>query len=333
MVTGKRQKWLNDSLALSERVQNEERSAEETRADMARRAKALYGAAWLQMGTMNIKTARTMCEESLRLWRELDNKWWMAVTLEEATLLMTVDGDIEAALARIEEGISLGREVEDPWPLALCVIRMGDVLQPMRKAAAARPFLEEGVALARSIGDKAVLSEGLRELGSLYYADGELKPAMHITEEALTEARAIGSFFQIFLGLLQLVAISCLQNDQAKAKSYCRELWTLAQDLGALFVAGFALLAFGLVACFGGEPQRGVRLLAALEAIFLQYGIKPGEGDALTKVIRRGLEKAQTQLGLAAFQAAWTEGQQMTPEQAIALATENEGEDSRSTKI
>jgi predicted ATPase/class 3 adenylate cyclase len=321
------QRWLGDTLALSERAQSEGRSAGETQADTARRAKALYGAAWLQMETMNIKTARTMCEESLRLWRDLDNKWWTAVVLEQAALLMTVGDNIEAALARLEEGISLAREVEDPWPLALCLIRVGDVLKPMGKAAAARPFLEEGVALARAIGDKAVLSEGLRELGSLYYADGELTAAMRVTEEALVEARAIGSLFQVFFGLLQLVAISCLQNDSAKAKGYCWELWALAQDLGALFVAGFALMAFGLVACFGGEPQRGVRLIAALEALFLQYGIKPGESDALTKVIRQGMEKARAQLGLAAFQAAQQEGRKLTPEQAIALATEDESKD------
>jgi non-specific serine/threonine protein kinase len=321
------QRWLGDILALSERAQSEGRSAGKTQAETARGAKALYGAAWLQMGTMNIKTARTMCEESLRLWRDLDNKWWTAVVLEQAALLMTVGGNIEAALARLEEGISLGREVEDPWPLALCLIRVGDILKPMGKAAAARPFLEEGVALARAIGDKAVLSEGLRELGSLYYTDGELTAAVRVTEEALVEARAIGSFFQVFLGLLQLVAISCLQNDSAKARGYCRELWALAQDLGALYVAGFAIMAFGLVACFSGEPQRGVRLIAALEALFLQYGIKPGEGDALTKVIRQGMEKARAQLGLAAFQAAWAEGQKMTMEQALAVATEDVSKD------
>jgi predicted ATPase/transcriptional regulator with XRE-family HTH domain len=322
------QKWLSDTLALADREQDKGLSTGETHPIMAWRAKALYGAAWLQMGTMNVKNARTMCEESLRLWRELDNKWWMAVTLEEATLLMTVDGNIEAALARLEEGISLGREVEDPWPLALCLIRMGDVLKPMGKAAAARPFLEEGVALARTIGDKAVLSEGLRELGSLYYADGELTAAARVTEEALAEARDVRSVFQVFLALLQLVAISCLQDDSAKANGYCRELWALAQDMGALFAAGFGLMAFGLVACYGGEPQRGVRLIAALEALFLQYGIKPGEGDALTKVIRQGLEKARAQLGAEAFETAQQEGRVLTPEQAIALATENENEDS-----
>jgi len=91
-------------------------------------------------------------------------------------------------------------------------------------------------------------------------------------------------------------------------------------------------MAFGLVACYGGEPQRGVRLIAALEALFLQYGIKPSEGEALTKVIRQGLEKARAQLGPAAFDTAQQEGRALTSEQAIALATENESADSQLSK-
>jgi hypothetical protein len=39
------------------------------------------------------------------------------------------------------------------------------------------------------------------------------------------------------------------------------------------------------------------------------------------------LERAQAQLGLAAFEAAWAEGQQLTVDQAIALAMEDERKD------
>ena len=323
------QKWLGDTLARFEREHHEHReglSERETHADMARRAKALYGAAWLQMGFMNMKGARAMAEESLGLWRELGDKWWTAVALEQAALITTMD-DFEMALTYLEEGIPLARTIEDPWPLAACLIRMGDALKPRGEAAVARPFLEEGVALARTIGDKALLSEGLRELGSLYYAGGDFSGAARVTEEALVEARSIGGFFQVFLALLQLVIISCLQNDLAKAKGYCHALWALIRDLGALFAAGFGLLASGVLACFGGEPQRGVQLITALEVLFSKHGIHPGEGDALTKVVRQGMERARAELGPAAFELAQQAGYVLTPEQAIALATENEGDD------
>jgi hypothetical protein len=42
-------------------------------------------------------------------------------------------------------------------------------------------------------------------------------------------------------------------------------------------------------------------------------------------VFRKASERAQEKLGAAAFQAAWAEGQQLSLEQALALATEDEG--------
>jgi hypothetical protein len=48
-------------------------------------------------------------------------------------------------------------------------------------------------------------------------------------------------------------------------------------------------------------------------------------------VYKQALDSARSQLGPAAFQTAWAEGQQMTMEQALALATQDE--DSQPRKI
>jgi tetratricopeptide (TPR) repeat protein len=323
-------KWVNDALMLSEREQSEKIAIGNytpTREEIARRAKALYVAGWLQMGALNIENAREHVEESIRLSRELEDKWWTAVALELMGLLQSLS-DPQASLAYLEEGISLARQVEDPWPLAVCLIRMGDALKPIGKATEARPFLEEGVALARRIEDKSVLSEGLRELGSLYYLEGDFTTAARLTEEALAEGRAIGSFVHGYLGLFQLVIISCFQSDPVKAKGYCSQLWAVARDLGSSFANAFVILSFGWAACFGEEPGKGVRLLAVTQMLLTQTGLKPSEDEPTSMLMNRALEKVREQLGPEAFQAAWSEGQQMTMEQALALATENEGEDS-----
>jgi predicted ATPase/DNA-binding SARP family transcriptional activator len=325
-------KWLDEALALSEREQSEKVAAgiyTPTPAEMARRAKALHGAGWFHFATLGLKSARTLVEESLRLWRALGDKWWMAVGLELEALMLTFERDYQAALVCLEEGVSLARELEDPWPLATCLIRFGDALKPRGEAAAAHPFLEEGVALARRAGDRVLLSEGLRELGSLYSAEGNLTAAASLTEEALADGRATGSVMHVFLALFELVIISCLQSDPAKAKGYSLELWALGIETGSLFAAGVALWSFGLADCFGAQPGRGVRLLAATDMIVRQHGLDftSAEGEPSVKVYKRALAKAQAQLGPAAFEAAWAEGQQLTVEQALALATEDEGQD------
>jgi hypothetical protein len=91
----------------------------------------------------------------------------------------------------------------------------------------------------------------------------------------------------------------------------------------------FAPVAFGFVAIFSGRPRRGVRLLAAFEPFALQHGMKFNvEGEPFFMAYQHAVEKAQAQLDLAAFEAAWAEGQQMTLEQALASATDNESEES-----
>jgi hypothetical protein len=123
-----------------------------------------------------------------------------------------------------------------------------------------------------------------------------------------------------------LVSISCLQDDQAMARRYCDELLALGQETGAGGAVIFALLAFGLAACFAGEADQGVRLLAATETILSQLGanLSATQNSPLVRLQNQALQKARAKLGPEAFEAAWAEGQQMTMNQALALATEGE---------
>jgi len=75
-----------------------------------------------------------------------------------------------------------------------------------------------------------------------------------------------------------------------------------------------------------------VRLFAVANVVIRQRGVNlldlEGQGEGGRSpgfiMIKQVLDKAQAQLGPEAFQMAWAEGQQMTMEQALALATEGE---------
>jgi predicted ATPase len=318
------QKWLDDALALAEREQGGRVTVGATpssaRADAARRAKALYAAGRFRFMTLfDPAVSRRMVEESLRLWRELGDRWWMAVALEHIGFMLTMEGDYQSSRARLEEGVALAREVEDRWPLAICLVRLPDALMQTDVAASHR-IREEGVAVARSVGDKSLLSQGLTGLAITYLMKGNLTAAASVNEEALAEARAIGSVTQVFFSFLTLTIITCLQGDPAKAKGYCFEVLALAREKGVALANPLVLFPFALVASFGGQPQRGVRLLAAVEVLFGQLGAY----GPLLIVQKRVLERVRSQLDPAAFEAALQEGRALTPEQALALATENE---------
>ena len=303
--------WLDKALALAARRQRRTTA----KAQAGPRAKALYGAARLLFLTrFDAPASLTLVEESLRLWRELGDKWWMAVALEHDAFM-----DPQMSRARLEEGVSLARDVEDRWPLAICLLRLAGTLA-LTDVAAARPVLEEGVTIARSVGDKSVLSQGLTGLAILYAQEGNLAAAGPILAEALAEARAIGTVVQIFLSLALLATVASLQGDRAAAKGYCLDLFALARQKGSVIVQLVALLASGVVACDGADPARGVRLLTATERIFQERGVKFGAVPGFS-IVLQAMERAQRRLDSAMFETALEEGRTLTLEQAVELAS------------
>ena len=318
-------KWLDDALALSGHEQSE------PVVEKALRAKALYGSGRIRVMTLlDWPASRTLVEESLRLWRELGDKWWMAVALENLGFMSNMEGNIPTARAHLEESVSLARQVGDPWLLAFCLERLAGVVE-RTDVAAGRQIREEGVALARKAGDRSVLSEGLGDLAPFYLLEGNLTTAAALVEEALAAAREIRDLVHIEISLLYLTIVTCSQGDTMKAKGYCFEALAFAQEKGSSQWVLLAVWGFAIVAIFSGQSERGARLFAAVDSMTRQHGIsliEGGERGPGVSVLRQGLEKARAQLGPVAFQAAWAEGQQMTPEQALALATENENEDS-----
>jgi predicted ATPase/class 3 adenylate cyclase len=311
------------SEAAQTRDDGEPSSARPTDTIKARRAKALYGLGRLRFAAGEAPVSRTMVEEALQSWRELGDTWWMAVALEHIGFMLRLEGDFETSVARLEEGVSLARGVEDRWPLARCLVRLAGSFLQTDPAAAVRLY-EEGVAIARSVGDRSFLSEGLVGLAGALFLGGNLAASAPIAAEALTEARAIGSVTGVFLSLLGLAVLRCMQGDQAGAEGYCLELLALGRQTGSPAVQLIGVFARGFVACLARSPQRGVRMLAASQALAGQRGMSlgAGGGGGFNLLSQMAIEKARSQLEGAAFDEAMREGQALTLDQAFEVATE-----------
>jgi hypothetical protein len=199
---------------------------------------------------------------------------------------------------------------------------------PLTEPEAARAIREEAVAVARSVGDRFVLSQGLFGLAVDHMLEGNVVAAAPAAEEALAAARAIGSVMHTFLAIITVVSVSCEQGNLEKANSYCQEALALAQESGSPQWGVLVLFAFGLVAGYGDQSLRGVRLLVAAEALLRRHGIDirtEGMRDVMMmkEAVDKALATARARYDAAAVEAAWTEGQQLTVEQALALATED----------
>jgi hypothetical protein len=286
----------------------------------ATRAKVLYASGRVHFGThVEPSVSRAIVEEALQSWRELGDKWWMAVALEHVGFMLRWEGEVETSIARLQEGVSLAREVQDRWPLALCLMRLGGSFVGTDVAASLRIF-EEAEAIARAVGDRNILSQVLVAHAGAHFISGNLTAAAPMAAEALVEGRAIGSVVSVFLSLMAMAVITCLQGDATGAKGYCLELLDFGRETGSPTVHILGLLACGFVSCFSERPERGVRMLAAVQARAGERGMIRGLTGPMLMLYQQALQKAREKLDPATVDAALKEGQALTLDQALELA-------------
>jgi predicted ATPase/class 3 adenylate cyclase len=310
---GDGQKWLDTALGLDT-------------PDPAQRAKVLYSAARLRFAiAYDVPASRAMLEQSLSVWREIGNPWWIAVTLEQLGFMLLIGGDRDSVREPLEEGIALARGLEDPWPSAILLVRLAAAVG-VTDVPASIPIREEGIAFARRAGDKSVLNQALTGLAGMHLMLGDLASATSAGEEALALARSIGSATHVFLSFLLLTVAACLQGDIARARDRCRALLAYARDNGIGPTHPFVIFPFGLVASFGGQPRRGVELISAVQVWSTRTGVGLLQYAPLARVTAMAFERARADLDQASFDEAVREGQTLTPEQAVEIATAEDAE-------
>ncbi len=321
------QMWLEDALGLGERERSRRVEAAggdytPSRAELAQRAKALYGTGLLRyVGVTDLGVARTRMEESLRLWRALEDKWWIAVVLKDLGMMSVMEGDIPTARAQFEEGVALAREVEDKWAIAVCLTRLGVALIRV-DFPAARPILEEAIAVSRAVGDKSVLWYALVNLAVVFTFQHDYNAAVTIAEEALPAALEIGNRRDILLAPYIIGMVALLQGDEVKAAAYSAEALALAREAGYPLGIALAILVYGGVAASAGRPAPAVRLLAAAESLIRGFGINMFVwGDVEIVVYDDYMQIARAQLDEATFNAALAGGGALTLEQALEEAS------------
>lgn len=326
--------WLEQALALDEREQKRRRAkAAEgytaSPAQVAHRAKAICGAGLLQWeASVKPDAGRARLEEGLRLWRTLDDKWWLAVTLAIscAGLVSMTEGGIVTARDRLQEGVAIAQEVDDKFPLASCLYALGMTLIWVELGAgrtqfdAGRALLEEGVALARAVGERSTLSSALLNLALVIHFQGEDKAALTLAEEALAAAREIGSKIEMGLTMYTAGAITLALGNPVEAAASFAETLTLGRETGTTMLIALGVAGTGGLAGTIGSAQQATRLLGAAAAISRSVGMSLNLtvwGAMSGPVYDSFIQIARAQLDEAGFETALQEGQALTLEQAI----------------
>jgi predicted ATPase/DNA-binding XRE family transcriptional regulator len=245
-----------------------------------------------------------------------------AEALLGAGQLAQTQGDYAAARMLLEESIALFRAVGDERGTAAVLLAAGFVARVQEEYETARSLLGEGLALARATGYTFITAAALHHLGMIAAdVQEDYTVARRLLEESLALYRTLG--FPRFIGLLLLSLgdVARAEGDHARAHEMLQESLTRMREVGEKLGIPGALDTFAHLAVTQGQAERAVRLAGAATRLRATSGTH--SWPVMQRRRTRWLASARETLDEAAFQAAWTEGQAMTPEQAIAHALED----------
>ena len=187
-----------------------------------------------------------------------------------------------------------------------------------------RDDVEEGMAklrqvleMARIIDDRQLAADSLFLLGNQELREGIPDTGLPMVEEAIGMYRALGNQFATADSISGLGSFYRRVGDSEAAAAMQREALEIFVDVGNPTGIAMVLEEMAMVETIDGHYERALRLAGAADALKDQTG-----GGAPAELMRsdESLAEARRHLDPEAAERAWTEGQEMGTDKAIAYA-------------
>jgi predicted ATPase len=268
--------------------------------------------------------AQKYLARSLTLFQELGDRQESARALELLGWVAREQGDIATARLRLEESLALNRELGHKSRIPWVLNTLGEVAVVQEDVAWAIPLLEEGLALFRAQEVREGIAWSLNHLGHVAQLQGQFARARQLHEDSLPFFRVSAADNLGNLGVAcafqGLGETALAQGSATSAATHLCNALVMFRDLGDRAGMSWCLSGLAGAAALDEEPERAARLWGAAEALRLSIGTRNAPAARATR--ERLMAAAREQLGEAAFDAAWAEGQAIKPEQAIEMALE-----------
>ena len=294
------------------------------------RAQALQWAAVLAFFQSDYSATRSLCTESLAVWRELGpaGKPGVAYMLSMLGEAAAEEGDYATAPTLFEEALSIWRELKDMRGIGDVLMELGWAAMRTGNYEQAATRLEEALPINREAGYTTHIAQNLAELGALAVRQGQYERATRLLEESLTMRRERGEKWGIATSLGSLGWVALRQRDFKRMRAMLKESLAVRLETGDQGGIAWCLEKLAEAAALEGRAARppsrfeGFHQAARLygSAAALRASVKSVIDPADQPEYHRNLEALRATLDEEGFAAAWAEGSAMTVEQAVECA-------------
>ncbi|MFL5731821.1 MAG: tetratricopeptide repeat protein [Chloroflexia bacterium] len=302
--------WLDSALSLQGSQQ-----------PTGERAKALNWASLLAYRQSDSAKVRSLLEESVSIWRELGDPGGLAYALTLLGVVVLYQGEHERARALLEESVAEFRRTTDRWGLALSLRNLAEAANATGDDEERRALLEESAAIFRQEGDKWGLALALNNLGEVARSRREYRQAATLYDESISLHRQLDRHGATTLRAPATSSVEREADDYGHAAQLFHESLALFQELGDRQGVAWCLAELAGVAAAQHKPERAACLFGASQSLLDAVN---AQLDAVDRAqYDRTLASTRTLLGDARFQAAWSQGNAMSLDEAIAFASDD----------
>ncbi|HEV2065487.1 MAG TPA: tetratricopeptide repeat protein [Thermomicrobiales bacterium] len=305
-------RWLSRSLSLA------------TDVPAGDRAQALNNLGNLSLELGQYTKAQACYEQSLELYRSVDDKSGMGDELNNLGLIDLIQGNFAPARKLLEQSLAYRRELDDTSSLPSTLTNLGDIATYEGDYDAATAYQSEALSIRRSIGNKRGIALSCHNLGMIASLRGDLDTADRWFTEGMTYANELDDAYSrasILLGQGRLAIRRGLFPD---AMELLTQSLQILQTMGSRRLLAEVVDALAAGGAIAGHHETAARLIGSTAS--MREGHKIGI-NARSVIEYEGLVETLAQhLGETGFQHEFDTGKRMTldaaTEQALLLARE-----------
>ncbi len=196
----------------------------------------------------------------------------LAYALAYLGLARNTEGQFDSALRAGEESVALFRKLNDKWGLALSLDFLGIVNRDQGEYKKASPLLDESLMIFRELGDKWGISFPLNAYSQLALLQGDYATARTAVEEALALRREMGDRGMIAASLGNLGQAVLALGNHAQAYRIFQEKLALDYHMGRKRGTYAAIVGLARACAAIGQHPKAARLFGAAQAIVETIG-------------------------------------------------------------
>ncbi len=326
-------------------------------ASIAVRAKALFAAASLTFIQSDYVWAEALSEESLSLYRDLEDQQGIARSLYMLGTIAWAKGDTHTCRSLIEQTLEQCKEADNKDYVAYSLFSLGLLAYSQGEYSRACALFEESIAVFGEVENKRGVAHSLSQLAyALFASQGDQERVHTLIDECLALSREVGFKEGIAASYCLSGQLALSESDVERAYSLVEKSVELYRAMGHRHGTAESLSVLGKMAVARGDHTAAHRLydeslaiseklgekwviavclvrlgeLVAAEGKFAWAAQFWGAAEAIRDAIGvpippvecggydQSVAAARAHLGEKIFASAWAKGQVLTPKQVLA---------------